>query len=259
MEPHDSHPVKPLRNAMQQWSLVACALASVAVAWACGGQTIQGAGPMQSGVGPTPVGSRPAGGEDIAKASPSPAIPKIAGFADVKGHFEKYCQACHAEGKQKADTPYDTEERISAARVQIQKRIRNYNGLGEMPPKSKQDDAWPTAKSQMLVWLEKGSESASTSGGSSSSTSSSTAGSSYTYEANAKAILTKYCTTCHKAGGQAADWPLTTFAEVNNWRADIISAVAGGSMPKLNPTFKTSPEADVLLKWLRAEGDLKER
>lgn len=47
-----------------------------------------------------------------------------------------------------------------------------------------------------------------------------------------KAIMNKYCVSCHKAGGEKEDSPMTTYSQVKKLADAIISSVEDGSMPE---------------------------
>ncbi len=49
-----------------------------------------------------------------------------------------------------------------------------------------------------------------------------------------KAIMTRYCVTCHKSGGTVDDSPMTTYTQVKNLADAIIESVEDGSMPPKN-------------------------
>jgi mono/diheme cytochrome c family protein len=49
-----------------------------------------------------------------------------------------------------------------------------------------------------------------------------------------KAIMNKYCVSCHKSGGKAADTPMTTYSQVKALADNIIRSVEEGEMPMGN-------------------------
>lgn len=85
--------------------------------------------------------------------------------------------------------------------------------------------------------------------------------STYTYEANTKAIINANCidSGCHNAG--SANKGLTTLAEVKAVGASKIltrvQATDSSVMPQNDQNFKSSSDGKILIDWLTGGADLK--
>src|SRR5437868_2866730 len=60
------------------------------------------------------------------------------------------------------------------------------------------------------------------------------------YHQDAKAVLDRYCTTCHMSGG-IAPFTLTDYAAAQGHAESIRSAVEGGRMPPWMPSDDSAP------------------
>ena len=68
--------------------------------------------------------------------------------------------------------------------------------------------------------------------------------------ADAAAVINLRCAPCHAPGGQAADRPLTTYAQVYPRRVAVLTQVYGCRMPPANAPALSPAERALLLDWL---------
>jgi uncharacterized membrane protein len=72
------------------------------------------------------------------------------------------------------------------------------------------------------------------------------------YDSTIKPIITTNCLKCHTKTKAKGGYAFDTQAQVEAARRIIASEVSRGSMPQGNRTFKNSPEAKVLLNWIKS-------
>jgi hypothetical protein len=69
------------------------------------------------------------------------------------------------------------------------------------------------------------------------------------YATDVVPILEAKCNGCHTGGD--GPWPLTNYADVLHWRAQVLSELAGCTMPPPTGTTRlTAPERATLIDWL---------
>lgn len=74
------------------------------------------------------------------------------------------------------------------------------------------------------------------------------------YVSTIQPIITTNCLKCHTRTKAKGGYAFDSQAQVEAARQIIASEVSRGSMPKGNRTFKNSPEAKVLLNWIKSLG-----
>ncbi|HET9240853.1 MAG TPA: hypothetical protein VFO10_26550 [Oligoflexus sp.] len=72
------------------------------------------------------------------------------------------------------------------------------------------------------------------------------------YDSTIKPIITANCLKCHTRTKAKGGYAFDTQAQVEAARRIIASEVSRGSMPQGNRNFKNSPEAKLLLNWIKA-------
>jgi len=72
------------------------------------------------------------------------------------------------------------------------------------------------------------------------------------YDSTIKPIIIASCLKCHTKTKAKGGYAFDTHAQVEAARRIIASEVSRGSMPQGNRTFKNSPEAKLLLNWIKS-------
>jgi hypothetical protein len=70
-----------------------------------------------------------------------------------------------------------------------------------------------------------------------------------TFAADAQPVFQSKCQPCHEPGGQKADVPLTTWAQIHSRITTVVSLVNGCQMPPPGAPPLTSDERAALLGW----------
>jgi hypothetical protein len=63
-------------------------------------------------------------------------------------------------------------------------------------------------------------------------------------------IIGSRCVSCHSPGGQAPDWPLITYDQVQALRSDVLGQVYSCYMPPSDGIPLDGTERQALLGWL---------
>ncbi len=76
------------------------------------------------------------------------------------------------------------------------------------------------------------------------------------YKTDVAPIISKYCTSCHAAGGEESDIPLDTYSGVSGRLDDITRDVQSCDMPPTDETstLPTDTERDTILAWIACGG-----
>ncbi|MAT94041.1 MAG: hypothetical protein CME59_15745 [Halioglobus sp.] len=182
--------------------------------------------------------------------------PEISWYSAAQPLVQRYCTSCHTQDSPLAPFPLETYQQV-------------YNKLSAMTYVLEADTMPPlgfadlgTAEADILAqWLAAGAPK----GDPSQAPLPSVSGG-YTYHGDARAILEKYCVTCHVDGG-VAPFPLDSYDKVKAVAAAAAFAVDSGDMPPWPPTPGFSrfthervlepQEEFALLNWLNS-GNLPE-
>ncbi len=70
------------------------------------------------------------------------------------------------------------------------------------------------------------------------------------YTTDVAPLLSTYCASCHAAGGEQADKPLTSYAEVKRVVSDVEGEVGSCDMPPSDQTQPTAAERELILAWI---------
>ena len=63
-------------------------------------------------------------------------------------------------------------------------------------------------------------------------------------------VFQSACVQCHRAGGSAAERPLTTYAQVASQRSAVLNQLYGCRMPPTDGTSLTPAQRLAVLQWL---------
>ena len=220
----------PLTDLLRRAALPACLLLT-----ACGG----GGGSSATGSGGT-VG-----------AGSVSTPPAVSWYSTARPLIERYCVACHTEGGV-APFPLQTHSQVVAKRSAMV-----YVLEGDTMPPQGYANLLPGETGLLLDWLNAGAPL-----GDPSQAPLRQLADSFTYHADARAIIEEKCVRCHEQGG-IAPFPLETYEQVKSVAAAAAFAVDNGSMPPWHPTEGYSSFAGsraltprqkyVLLNWLQGD------
>ena len=177
--------------------------------------------------------------------------PAVSWYSTAKPLIERYCVACHTEGGV-APFPLQTHSQVVAKRSAMV-----YVLEGDTMPPQGYANLLPGETGLLLDWLNAGAPL-----GDPSQAPLRQLADSFTYHADARAIIEEKCVSCHEQGG-IAPFPLETYEQVKSVAAAAAFAVDNGSMPPWHPTEGYSSFAGsraltprqkyVLLNWLQGD------
>ncbi len=179
---------------------------------------------MAAGPSPTPV------------PTPTPK-PIISWETDIQPIVTNNCSYCHSGVDASAGLELETEAQVLKANQAIVAVVT----VGSMPIG---DDAFATSADgiKLVEWLK----------AQVTPTPTPTPVPAVTFDKDIKPIIADNCQGCHTKGNAGGRVVLDTEADVVKFRKAISSTVISGSMPRGDKTFKASPEAKVLLDWIKS-------
>lgn len=162
----------------------------------------------------------------VATAATTPApVPALTWETDIQPIVESNCSVCHSGAQPSGEIHLETKEDV----LKLKATIIQVVSQGVMP-EGDPDFGTSADGKKFLDWLK----------------------SQVTFSADIQPIIAKNCSSCHNPTKSSGGLSFDTEAKVVAARAKISAAVSSGKMPKNNRTFKDTPEAKVLLDWIKS-------
>lgn len=157
--------------------------------------------------------------------------PALSWDADIKPIVMDNCGGCHNAADASGGVILETQDQV----VKLKSSIISVLNEGSMPLGDPEFGSREEGK-KFLDWLSAQPDPVSY------------------YDSTIKPIITANCLKCHTKTKAKGGYAFDTQAQVEAARKIIASEVSRGSMPQGNRNFKNSPEAKVLLDWIKSLG-----